>query len=122
MSHERLTQPKPDRHPPEIETFLEWQDHQFDPGHWTGGRIPPLYNAKRPNPFGWVLIIAGATFWALVLMEYAVPADGPRNLLQGWVDAPGTLFGAVLSTLAVVSGIRLVRGPRRGRRATPSRS
>jgi hypothetical protein len=24
----------------EIEKMKEWQDHQYDPGHWTGGRMP----------------------------------------------------------------------------------
>lgn len=24
-----------------INEIKEWQDHQFDPGYWTGGKIPP---------------------------------------------------------------------------------
>ena len=35
-----------------------WQEHQYDPGHWLGGNIPPYL--LRPNKkLGIVLLVVG---------------------------------------------------------------
>ena len=32
-----------------IKDLEEWMDHQYDPGYWTGGNIPPhIKYLKRP--------------------------------------------------------------------------
>jgi hypothetical protein len=42
-----------------FERIREWQDHRYDPGYFTGGRISPFLTGPRPNRYGWVLIITG---------------------------------------------------------------
>jgi len=37
----------------------DWQDHRYDPGYFTGGNIHPLLKARRPNKYGYVLILSG---------------------------------------------------------------
>ncbi len=50
----------------------EWQDHMYDPGYFTGGRIDPLLEGRRPNAYGWVLIATG-----LLGLFLVVPSSGP---------------------------------------------
>jgi len=42
-----------------IDRFIEWQEHQYDPGYWTGGRIPPFLLGKRPNKMGYTILVLG---------------------------------------------------------------
>ena len=37
----------------------EWQDHRYDPGYFTGGRVHPILKGGRPNPYGFVLLVSG---------------------------------------------------------------
>ena len=37
----------------------EWQDHRLDPGYFTGGRVHPVLKGKRPNRYGYVLLVGG---------------------------------------------------------------
>ena len=55
----------------------ELQDHRFDPGHFTGGRIDPLLKARRPNPYGYVLLVGG--FISIFLLAGAI-----RSGRLGW--------------------------------------
>lgn len=42
-----------------LEKINDWQDHQYDPGYYTGGNIPPvLTDPGRPKLLGWFLIIS----------------------------------------------------------------
>lgn len=43
----------------------EWQDHRYDPGYFTGGKIHPLLKARRPNKYGYVLIQLLWVCWSL---------------------------------------------------------
>ncbi|MEO8083479.1 MAG: hypothetical protein ABI780_06630 [Ardenticatenales bacterium] len=103
--------------PPEIERFVEWQDHQYDPGHWTGGRIPPIYRSDRPNRVGWLLIFGGASYSTIILL-ISVSNGDLRELWTGMIESPENLLLAAVSVLCILSGVRLVRGPRRVRRPT----
>jgi hypothetical protein len=63
-----------------LEKWKEWQDHQYDPGYWTGGNIPPYLNEKSKTQvfgwlhtigtkaFGWVYILASVALIAIILM------------------------------------------------------
>src|SRR6185295_19548234 len=68
MSYERLTQPDPEGHPPEVQRIVYRSGRTrlwgVGPGLPFGG-----YSSKRPNRFGWVLIFSGAVFWALTLLQ-----------------------------------------------------
>jgi hypothetical protein len=51
----------------EIEKMKEWQDHQYDSGHWTGGRMPYFIFNKKYKKFIIFLIIIIA---AILLISY----------------------------------------------------
>jgi len=99
------------QHPPEVERFIEWQTHQYDAGYWTGGRIPPLYHADRPNRFGRALILGGLLPLAAVFGIAALEDDRGAALAQ-LARSPEVLLVVVVAVLGIVSGARLVRGPR----------
>ncbi len=82
-----------------IHRFLEWQDHQYDPGHFRGGRLHPSLTRSRLNPFGW---------WALgiaVLYLFGLAGWGEIKSLAQLAKAVGT---ALLITLAA---LRLLTRP-----------
>jgi hypothetical protein len=41
----------------EIEKMKEWQDHQYDPGYYTGGRMPHFMFTKKYKRFALATII-----------------------------------------------------------------
>ena len=80
---------------------MEWLDHQYDPGHFTGGNIHPVFEGRRPNKYGYVLMAAGSI--GLLMTIYAVlstPPSSGRLLL---------LPGLALSLLAIAAGFKLTR-------------
>jgi hypothetical protein len=80
----------------------EWQDHRLDPGYFTGGRIHPMYRSRKPNPWGWVLVVIGGL--SAVYAPLAVSAGKP--LFEG-------IWAGALAVLWIMAGVRLVRGPRK---------
>jgi len=48
-----------------IDRFIEWQEHQYDPGYWTRGRIPPYLLGKRPNKMGYTWLVLGF-LWLII--------------------------------------------------------
>lgn len=41
-----------------LEKIKDWQEHQYDPGYYTGGNIPPVWtDPGKPKLLGWFLII-----------------------------------------------------------------
>lgn len=80
-----------------IQDFKELQDHRYDPGFYTGGNINPLLSAKRPNKYGYFLIVFGAFVLFLSIM---VPSADP-------IDArPVTM---AFSVLVILAGLRLLK-------------
>ncbi len=95
-----------------IQSFTEWQDHQYDPGYWTGGRIPPYLLGKRPNKMGYILIVEAVV---ILLMTVCMTLSSIQNSnLRSETDAAviGTLvlmYGLFVLTLA--AGISFLRKP-----------
>jgi hypothetical protein len=58
----------------------EWQDHRYDPGYFTGGRVHPVLRGRRPNKYGWVLMATGLLS---VLILGAAVRTGDTWLLFG---------------------------------------
>jgi hypothetical protein len=52
-----------------IEEIKEWQEHQYDPGYYTGGRIPPI---GRPAILGWFWVISSLVFFIILSFIYIV--------------------------------------------------
>jgi hypothetical protein len=80
----------------------EWQDHRYDPGYFTGGRIHPLYRASRPNRAGYVLLVFGGVSVAMLAI---MVARGEEALV-------GILTVGAFAALQIAAGLRLIRGPR----------
>jgi hypothetical protein len=72
----------------------EWQDHRYDPGYFTGGNIHPLLKARRPNKYGYVLILSGACILFLALFGR-------------WYDA---VLQIALALLMIAAGVKLAKG------------
>jgi len=79
----------------------EAQDHNLDPGYFTGARFHPMYRANRPNRIGWVLIAIGG-LTAATLPSMIVGATQP---------VMGIITVGAMAALFLAAGIRLVRGP-----------
>jgi hypothetical protein len=110
---------KPKEHKSSINTFREWQEHQYLEGYYVGGRIPPFYLGKRPNRLGYVLLASGIFFAliaALGALSWARFGDSDPVSLISLV-----LIGAI-AVLQLIAGARLLRKPsgKRGRRKYPT--
>jgi len=78
----------------------EWQDHRLDPGYFTGGRIHPVLKGRRPNRYGYVLLIGG--LFSIFMLGGLIRAG------ETWLIA-GT---AVSGIVGVAAGLALLRkGP-----------
>lgn len=87
----------------------EWQEHQYDPGHYIGGNIPPiLSNPGRPSILGWVFVISSILFSFLILMmifksfdkEQILPITAAIIIIIGFY------------TIQFVAGVRLIQKSR----------
>jgi len=77
--------------------------------------IPPMTNLltmKSPRWLGWVLLIAGisdALLWTFVIVMFALFLD------ESWFGVAGDIYALwfalwLIGVLAVVAGIRILRG------------
>jgi len=76
----------------------DWQDHRYDPGYFTGGNIHPILKARRPNKYGYVLILSG-------LLGFLFSAFfGPDRL---WTEV---ILQIAMALLLIAAGVKLVKG------------
>jgi hypothetical protein len=112
-----MSKPKERQDP--IAALEEWHDHQYTPGHYIGGRLPPYLLGKRPNLFGCVPLAAGLSMVGIMLvatiaqsMQGASPASGPvfdwTSLL---VSVPASIISVGIIAVLILSGIKLLRKP-----------
>jgi hypothetical protein len=103
--------------PDGIREYVEWTDHQYDPGYYTGGRIPPYYLGKRPNRFGCVLVIEGVVSlvaFAIILTQVygqpLWPSRAPISQIvgEGIIFFIGAIVLASLVFLPLIAGIKLL--------------
>lgn len=92
-----------------INEWREWLDHQYVPGYYTGGRMPPFYRStRRPSYFGYALVVTGILSLTVILL--AGPGDGAGSWL--WFSV-----GIGFTVLQMLAGLRIARGaPERKRR------
>jgi hypothetical protein len=85
----------------------EWNEHQYDPGHYLGGRIPPLFKystgtggiGKRSRRgLGLVLLFIGAT--SLIVLIYSIMNGSGNNI-------GSIILSMVFSVISIVAGIKL---------------
>ncbi|HLG13668.1 MAG TPA: hypothetical protein VJH03_03960 [Blastocatellia bacterium] len=93
-----------------IARIVEWEEHRYDPGHYLGGNIHPLLTSRRPNKYGWVLIVIGAI--VILLLGTAMRAEA-----MGWYEA---ILPVAMAALLIIAGVKLVKKPGNGNsRANP---
>jgi hypothetical protein len=96
--------------PNELREWREWSDQQYNPGYWTGGRVPPFFKRRRPGAYGYVHIVGGILglilFGAMPIAAY---------VYNGRLEVGHLLVlpFLALSGVELVAGVRLVRGPHR---------
>lgn len=100
-----------------------WLDHQYDPGYYTGGRIPPFMrrpehaaHGRRPSRLGHVFIVTGA-FTLLGTIAVAVAGGG--------LSLPSLVVVCGIGLLQLLCGWQVSRDvaprPRRIRRRSAGR-
>ena len=108
MRKRRVTTQQQPIHPPEMQRFLEWQEKQYLPGHYTGGRMPPIFFGKRPNKFGYLLIATGSATLIMVLFALWSTLTATANA----DSAQPLLISGTIGILQLVAGWRLLQRPK----------
>ncbi len=111
-----------------LDRLEEWQRHQYDPGYWAGGKIPPYQLGRRPNPIGWVYILTGImSFVGCGVMAYTEQSYYPAHgtVWDKWYLVLELVLILIPSLAIAVGGVSLLRGrkgPRRpGKKEHPRR-
>jgi len=91
-----------------LDEFREWQDHQFVPGYYLGGRVPPFLKGKVPNRFGYALLGTGI----LSIVGTVATLLSPRYQQTG-VDWYFLFFGISIGVLQLIAGVKLLQKPER---------
>lgn len=78
----------------------EWQEKQYDPGHWTGGNIPPYLKCPK-KPLGILFVMMGL-FSALLVLVAILQDFSLENIFSNIV----TLLVAIVF---LIGGIRIIR-------------
>jgi hypothetical protein len=98
IEHSRSLKNKPGHNDP-IGRITEWQEHRYNPGHYTGGNVHPLIRGRRPNRYGYVLIIGGVMTTTLTVLALRA---GSMPVYQAFVMAP-------FLSLILMAGFKLIR-------------
>ena len=93
---------KDDNYPNE---FKEWQDNQFNPGHYTGGKTPVwLKHPVKPKILGALFLLYG--LWNAGLFIYELIYRHSFDAAGYWFEVIAPLIFTVLSILI---GIKLLK-------------
>jgi hypothetical protein len=88
--------------PVAVQEWREWSSHQYDPGYWTAGKIPPFLKSKRLNGYGYVLVLIG--FIGILMLSGPIARSG-ADLEVAIVPAALVLCSA----LVLIGTVNLVR-------------
>ncbi len=108
-----MSKPKERQDP--IAALEEWHDHQYTPGYYVGGKLPPFYWGKRPNYIGCVPLVTGLSMVGIIvfatIMQIAQGASlalDPTSLL---VSALSIIVTGGLIAIQILAGIKLLQKP-----------
>jgi len=88
-----------------LEEVREWQAHQYDPGYYTGGRMPPHVLHQSPSGvFGYYYIIGGLLL--ILLMGYIAVICGKNSLKDVIIVS---LFIDAIGLLHILAGAKLLK-------------
>jgi hypothetical protein len=94
-----------------IEELKEWQEHQYDSGYYTGGKIhPSLRKPGKPKVYG-VFIIAISLLFSIPLIVIVVKSISNKNTFKPenvfFFSIFVILFAGVL-ILQIIAGLRRI--------------
>ena len=97
-----------------IKNFVEWQEHQYVPGYYVGGRIPYFLLGSRPNKYGYALLASGilsiGLFMIVLLGSTVFRGDMvPRN--TNLLDLAPVVIIGISGAVEMIAGICLLRRP-----------
>ena len=112
---------KPKERQAPIAALEEWHDHQYTPGHYIGGRLPPHLLGKRPNKYGCALLASGISLAGLIMLDAIVriaqgasPFPDSMSLL---VAVPASILTVGVIAIPILAGIKLLRKPSKKRKS-----
>jgi hypothetical protein len=100
-SRPRKTRKNQAGHADPIQRLNEWQEHLYDPGHFTGGNIDPLLTGPRPNRYGYILILAGEIMLVFMII----------TLIKAKHSWPILIAGIPFTGLVLLAGFKLIKKP-----------
>ena len=88
----------------------DWQDHRYDPGYFTGGNIHPLLKARRPNKYGYVLILSGlgflfVAFFGLLAIRCIKAVRRFFNVDSDFSMMGASLVACIFGTLLIIATV-----------------
>lgn len=90
-----------------IDGLKEWQEHQYTPGYYLGGKIPHYFFNRKPN-------ILGLSFLLLGVIEFIVFAFSFVQIFYGYYDSLiGSIIFLLFSVIQILVGIKLLQKPRK---------
>lgn len=96
--------------PNKLKKLTEWQGHQYDPGYWTGGRLPPLPpHGKGSKRYGYLWLGSGVFLTVIALLfglALVLNSHTAEEVIEG---IPTFLFFLAFPALFFVVGSRFVR-------------
>ncbi len=112
-----MSKPKERQDP--IAAMEEWHDHQYTPGYYIGGRLPPYLLGKRPNLFGCIPLAAGLSLVGIMLVATIAQSAQETGSVSGavfdWtsllVSVPASIISIGIIAVFILSGIKLLRKP-----------
>ncbi len=110
---------KPKERQDPIAALEEWHNHQYTPGHYIGGRLPPYLLGKRPNLYGCILLATGLSLAGIIVLDAimriaqgASPASGSVSNWTSLLDSvPAGILSVGIIAILILSGIKLLRRP-----------
>lgn len=93
-----------------MDGLVEWQDHQYDIGHWTGGNTHPIYRrGKGSRRYGYLGIALDIFLIAVMLLVFVGSPLSQGGSAADVLNALPTLaLGLLLPLAFIVVGIRYV--------------
>ncbi len=88
-----------------INDLEEWMEHQYDPGYWTGGKIPPhIKYMKKPPRLILVLLGVIIMFFSIYRLFININSDIPACLVN--------LVMFFLGSIIAISNFKMLRAKR----------
>ena len=82
-----------------IDEIKEWQAHQYNPGHWLGGNIPP-YLLRKNKKLGVVLLIVGFVGLTLSIISFSFQD----------MDMGQSILSLIITMLTLFAGYSKLKG------------